>query len=124
MVSEYLTHFPIKIMPSNLQSKLHSCKFQMMGKVISLMLIELTRNISNHSTVLHQNTTKTLSRSITENNIVSSNGRKSENWSKNETVLQFLKVMFTLIVPFKFYPFRVKRVKGATISKKCSTNCL
>ena len=105
MVGENLAHFLVKVMPPYFQGKNHYYQFQIMAMVINLMLLKLLGSIGNYSTVLHQDAIRSLSRCITEKDVSTSNGRKSENWSRDETILQLLEILFTLVVPFKFNPF-------------------
>lgn len=55
----------IKVMSPNLESKHHRLQFQIMGRLVSLINLQLRRGISNNFLALHQHTTETVDWGIT-----------------------------------------------------------
>src|ERR1044072_6830756 len=67
MNSEYVTAVPNKIVPPCLQRMNNRCQLQVMCGIVLLMVLKLTRSISNNPSTLHQHTTKSSTRCITIN---------------------------------------------------------
>src|ERR1043165_5573653 len=65
MISEYVTAVPNKIMPPCLQRMNNRCQLQVMCGILLLMVLKLTRSISNNPSTSH--TTKFSTRCITIN---------------------------------------------------------
>jgi hypothetical protein len=54
-----------QIVSLDLQGMHNNCKLKVVGQIALLMVLQLSRRVSNDSRTLHQNTTKSLSRGIT-----------------------------------------------------------
>jgi hypothetical protein len=80
----------------------------MMSMVISLMLFQLPRAISNHLTLLHQHTPKTNTRSIYVDREGLATLRQGQNRRIHQFVLKSLKTHLTLMTPFKSGSFLCK----------------
>jgi hypothetical protein len=65
MVSVDVTLGTHKMMSPDLESVNNCCQFKIMGWIVLLMISECSGCISNDPVVLHKNTTKSSSRSIT-----------------------------------------------------------
>ncbi len=59
MVGADLAMLAIQKMSPQLQSKHHRCQLKIIRRVILLIILQLPQNISNYSTMLHQDTSKT-----------------------------------------------------------------
>ena len=64
MIGVDVTFVPDWILSSDLQGMHNSCKLKIMGRVALLMVLQLAGCISYDSPILHQDTAKSLSRSI------------------------------------------------------------
>ncbi|KAJ0587152.1 hypothetical protein HanIR_Chr04g0160001 [Helianthus annuus] len=70
MVGEDRTLGTIKVVSPNLQRKNNCAKLEIVGCVVLLVDLELTRRVSDNLVPLHDNTTKTKVRGITIDNEV------------------------------------------------------
>src|SRR5688572_15247263 len=73
-----------------------------MGRVVLLMGPECLGSISNHSVLLHQNTSQTSTRSITINFKWLGVVRLGQHWGCCQMLPQGMKGIFTLLAPLKF----------------------
>src|ERR1043165_6194413 len=81
----------VQVMSPNFQRENHCTQLQVMGGVVLLVHLELTRSIRNHFLALHQHATETMNRSITVNNEIISALRQGQNRSRTKFRLQLLK---------------------------------
>ena len=75
MVGIYLALISNQLMPPNFKGMHYGCKFQVMGRIVLLMIPELAGSICDEFPVLHQYTTQSLSGCITIDDKISMNIR-------------------------------------------------
>ena len=57
MVGKYLARRPVQVMPPRLQCEYYYNKFQVMGRIIQLVFLQLSGSIRHNSLMLHQHAT-------------------------------------------------------------------
>jgi hypothetical protein len=67
VVGEDMSHVPKKIMLPGTQGMNHSGQFKIMSGIVLFMQEQLMRGVCNHTTFLHEDTTKPSARCITIN---------------------------------------------------------
>ena len=90
--------FQQEVSPSH-QSMYHCCQLKIMHRIILLRWLQLSRGISNHFLLLHQNYTKTLKRGVAEHLVRFGVPRRNQDWSSGELLFECVEGQLTLWRP-------------------------
>ena len=103
VVSKYLATYPIKVMAPYLQSKDYGSHFQVMSRVVLLVLLQLPRSVGDHLPVLHQNRAKSHLGRVTINSHRLTISRDDQDRSASQSALDLLEALFAFQSPFELF---------------------
>ena len=99
MINEELEGHSIQIVSPYAQSKHDCCKLQVMGGIVLLVNFKLLRCVGDHSTPLHQNTTKANTRCITKHYKVLMAIWEAKHWCCGKPLSQSPKTPLAILGP-------------------------
>ena len=97
MIAMQLKPVPQKKMPPTDKGMHYGHKFQIMSGLVKLMVLEFSRLICNHSTILHQHRTHAFQRSISTNHELTYMVRHCKDWRTVQTLLKSIKQCLTML---------------------------